>query len=192
MYGATRGMLTTLDDPYTVLVEPQQHQREKEDLQGSFGGIGVTMRRNAQGDLILTPMPDSPAIRTGVLDGDVLIAVDGKPISITMSFDDVAGIVRGPVGSKVTISLRRSGSDSLLSFTITRAVIQTPSVTVRLLDNTPRSATLRSTDLRNAVGMKSSTPFKSCSDKALAGLFSICAIMAAACSLPRLMCRANS
>ncbi len=138
VYGATRGMLASLNDPYTTLVEPQQHQREKEDLQGSFGGIGVTMRRNAQGDVILAPLPDSPAIRTGVLDGDVLVAVNGKPISATLSFDDIAAAVRGPVGTPVTISVRRSGSDSLLSFTITRAVIQTPSVTFRILDNAPQ------------------------------------------------------
>jgi carboxyl-terminal processing protease len=138
VYGATRGMLASLNDPYTTLVEPQQHQREKEDLQGSFGGIGVTMRRDAQGDVILAPLPDSPAIRTGVLYGDVLVAVNGEPISATLSFNDIAAAVRGPVGTPVTISVRRSGSDSLLSFTITRAVIQTPSVTFRILDNAPQ------------------------------------------------------
>jgi carboxyl-terminal processing protease len=138
VYGATRGMLATLNDPYTTLVEPQQHQREKEDLQGSFGGIGVTMRRNAQGDVVLEPLPDSPAIRTGVLEGDVLVAVNSNPISATMSFDDIAAVVRGPVGTPVAISVRRGSSDSLLSFTITRAVIQTPSVTFRILDNAPQ------------------------------------------------------
>jgi carboxyl-terminal processing protease len=138
VYGATRGMLSTLSDPYTVLVEPQQHQREKEDLQGSFGGVGVTMRRNAQGDLVLTPLPDSPALRAGILDGDVLVAVDSRPISATMTFDEIAAVVRGPVGSQVSLSVRRGDSDSLLSFTITRAVIQTPSVTFRLLDNAPQ------------------------------------------------------
>ncbi len=138
VYGAIHGSLATLNDPYTVFVEPQSHQREKEDLQGSFGGIGVTMRRSAQGDLILSPMPDSPAIRTGVLDGDVLVAVDNKPISATLSFDDIAALVRGKVGTKVTISVRRSSSEALLSFTITRQVINTPSVVYHILDNAPQ------------------------------------------------------
>jgi carboxyl-terminal processing protease len=138
VYGAIHGSLATLDDPYTVFVEPQSHQREKEDLQGSFGGIGVTMRRNAQGDLVLSPMPDSPAIRTGVLENDVLVAVDGKPISATLSFDDIAALVRGKVGTKVTISVQRSGSEALLSFTITREVINTPSVAYHILDNAPQ------------------------------------------------------
>ena len=138
VYGAIHGSLATLNDPYTVFVEPQSHQREKEDLQGSFGGIGVTMRRNAQGDLVLSPMPDSPAIRTGVLDGDVLVTVDSKPISATLSFDDIAALVRGKVGTKVAISVRRSGSEALLSFTITREVINTPSVVYHILDNAPQ------------------------------------------------------
>jgi len=138
VYGAIHGSLATLNDPYTVFVEPQSHQREKEDLQGSFGGIGVTMRRNEQRDLVLSPMPDSPAIRTGVLEGDILVAVDSKPISATMSFDDIAALVRGKVGTKVTISVRRSGSDALLSFTITREIINTPSVAYHILDNAPQ------------------------------------------------------
>ena len=138
VYGAIHGSLATLEDPYTVFVEPQSHQREKEDLQGSFGGIGVTMRRNAQGDLVLSPMPDSPAIRTGVLDGDVLVTVDSKPISATLSFDDIAALVRGKVGTKVAISVRRSGSEALLSFTITREVINTPSAVYHILDNAPQ------------------------------------------------------
>jgi carboxyl-terminal processing protease len=138
VYGAIHGSLATLNDPYTVFVEPQSHQREKEDLQGSFGGIGVTMRRNAQGDLVLSPMPDSPAIRTGVLDGDVLVTVDSQPISATLSFDDIAALVRGKVGTKVAISVRRSGSEALLSFTITREVINTPSVVYHILDHAPQ------------------------------------------------------
>jgi carboxyl-terminal processing protease len=138
VYGAIHGSLATLDDPYTVFIEPQSHQREKEDLQGSFGGIGVTMRRNAQGDLVLSPMPGSPAIRTGVLENDVLVAVDGKPISATLSFDDIAALVRGKVGTKVTINVQRSGSEALLSFTITREVINTPSVAYHILDNAPQ------------------------------------------------------
>jgi len=136
IYGATRGMLSSLNDPYTILVEPQQHQREKEDLQGSFGGVGVTMRRSAQGDLVLSPLPDSPALRAGILEGDVLLAVGSQPVSATMSFDDIAAVVRGPVGTQVTLSVRRTGSDSL-SFTIKREVIQTPSVVYRILDNAP-------------------------------------------------------
>jgi carboxyl-terminal processing protease len=138
VYGAIRGSLTALNDPYTVFVEPQSHQREKEDLRGSFGGIGVTMRRNARGDLVLTPLPDSPALQVGVEDGDVLISVDGKPITPTMSFDDVAAIVRGQVGTQVKITVQRAGQSEPIVFTITREVIETPSVSSRILQDSPQ------------------------------------------------------
>jgi len=137
-YGAIRGSLAALNDPYTVFVEPQSHQREREDLQGSFGGIGVNMRRNPQGDLVFTPLPDSPAARAGVQDGDVLLTVDSKPITSSMSFDDIAALVRGKVGTQVTIIVRRASVDAPLSFTITRQVIETPSVESRILDNAPQ------------------------------------------------------
>ncbi len=138
VYGAIRGSLTSLNDPYTAFVEPDSHQREKEDLQGSFGGIGVTMRRNAQGDLVLTPLPDSPALKAGVEDGDVLVSVDTRPITPTMSFDDIAALVRGQVGTTVKITVRHAGQSDLISFTITRQVIETPSVNWRLLDDSPQ------------------------------------------------------
>ena len=138
VYGAIRGSLTSLNDPYTVFVEPDSHQREKDDLRGSFGGIGVTMRRNAQGDLVLTPLPDSPALKAGVEDGDVLVSVDTRPITPTMSFDDIAALVRGQVGTTVKITVRHAGQSDLISFTITRQVIETPSVNWRLLDDSPQ------------------------------------------------------
>jgi carboxyl-terminal processing protease len=138
VYGAIRGSLTSLNDPYTVFVEPESHQREKDDLRGSFGGIGVTMRRSAQGELVLTPLPDSPALKAGVEDGDVLVAVDTRPITPTMSFDDIAALVRGQVGTPVTITVRHANQSDLVSFTITRQVIETPSVNWRILDGSPQ------------------------------------------------------
>jgi carboxyl-terminal processing protease len=138
VYGAIRGSLAALNDPYTAFVEPQPHQREKEDLRGSFGGIGVTMRRNAQGDLVLTPLPDSPALKAGVQDGDVMLEVDGKPITATMPFDAIAAVVRGQVGTQVRITVRREGQSELIYFTITRQVIDTPSASSRILDGSPQ------------------------------------------------------
>jgi carboxyl-terminal processing protease len=138
VYGAIRGSLASLNDPYTVFVEPQSHQREKEDLRGSFGGIGVTMSRTAEGDLVLSPLPDSPALKAGIQDGDVMLEVDGQPITPTMSFDDIAAIVRGQVGTQVKVTVRRAGQSEPLTFTITRQVIDTPSVRARILEGSPQ------------------------------------------------------
>ncbi|MBN1887904.1 MAG: S41 family peptidase [Thermoflexales bacterium] len=136
-YGAIRGALGTLNDPYTAFIEPRQHQRQMEDLRGSFGGIGVTMRRDKDGHVLLSPMPDSPARRAGVQSGDILVSVEGQPITPTVSFDDVTALVRGPVSSSVTIQIWRGDPPTTHSFTIVRQEIMLPSVTWRLVEEQP-------------------------------------------------------
>jgi carboxyl-terminal processing protease len=136
-YGAIRGALGTLNDPYTTFIEPRQHQRQMEDLRGSFGGIGVTMRRDKDGYVLLSPMPDSPALRAGVQPGDVLISAAGAPITPAVSFEDITALVRGPVSSSVTIQVWRGDPPTTYSFTIVRQEIVLPSVTWRLVEEQP-------------------------------------------------------
>src|SRR3972149_2325611 len=71
-YAAIRGMLSTLSDPYTVLIDPPAAQLETDQLRGKFGGIGADLRRDVEGRTLLTPYPDGPAARAGVFDGDQL------------------------------------------------------------------------------------------------------------------------
>jgi len=141
-YAALRGALATLRDPYTVLVEPQPHALEKAELHGSFGGIGVNLSRDAKGQVILHPLPDSPASRAGVTDGDVLLALDGFPLTPTLTLEAITTWLRGPVGQPVTLSLQKPeptpGSRPIVVLvTIVRAEIELPSVTWRQLDQDP-------------------------------------------------------
>ena len=136
IYGATRGLLETLNDPYTVLVEPIPRKFEQDDLGGSYGGVGLTLNRNAEGQVKLTPIRDSPAAKAGIAAGDVLLLIDD--VSITSDMDisqDVAVRIRGEVGSGVTLTILRG--DETLTFTIIREVIETPSVNWRMLDEAP-------------------------------------------------------
>jgi hypothetical protein len=95
-YAALRGVLGVLDDPHTAFVEPKPRQREREDLQGSFGGIGAWVRVKEDGSIFLTPMEDSPAMRAGVQDGDVVVKVDDTEITPETSLDDVLSLIRQP------------------------------------------------------------------------------------------------
>lgn len=135
-YGAIRGMIATLNDPYTLFVEPQPRQMEKDQLRGEFGGIGVYLRRDDEGRFILEPMADLPAEKAGILKGDILLAVDGKEITADMTQDDVAAMVRGEIGSKVRLTVQREGVTEPLDFTLTRQRIETPSVEWRMLPDT--------------------------------------------------------
>ncbi len=132
VHGAIKGSLAALGDPYTVFVEPRQHEREQEELRGSFGGIGAWVERTDDGRIILTPMDNRPAAQAGILPGDELIAVDDTPITPEMSFDDVLALVRGKAGTVVHLTVRREGHDKPLTFAVKRAEIVTPSVTWEL------------------------------------------------------------
>ena len=129
---AIRGSLAALDDPYTIFVEPQEHDREQEELRGSFGGVGAVVERTSDGRIILTPMDDRPAAKAGVMAGDELIAVDGSPITPGMPFHDVLAAVRGKVGEIVRLTIRREGYADPLTFDVKRDQIITPSVTWKL------------------------------------------------------------
>ncbi|RMF34891.1 MAG: S41 family peptidase, partial [Chloroflexi bacterium] len=140
-YGAIRGVLATLGDPYTVFLEPQPAQREKERLQGFFGGIGAYIRRNEAGEIYLDPFRDGPAAQAGLRKGDVLISVDGTPITPEMGEDRVAELIRGPVGTSVVLEVRRDGK--VLRFTVVRQEIQVPSAEWRVLEEAPQVGYMR-------------------------------------------------
>jgi carboxyl-terminal processing protease len=131
-HGAIKGSLAALQDPYTLFVEPQQRDREQEELRGSFGGIGALVERTPDGRIILTPMEERPAAKAGILPGDELVAVDGVSLTPDMPFDDVLATVRGEIGQTVELTIRREGEAELLVFKVKREEIVTPSVTWEL------------------------------------------------------------
>ena len=137
-YGAIHGLVGSYRDPYTVFIEPAPRKVERDELRGFFGGIGAYMRRDAAGDLTLITMRDRPAARAGVLDGDVLLAVDGAAITRAMTVEHVVALVRGDVGTKVSLTLRRPGQTDAFMVTIVRERIETPSVEWRVLDAASR------------------------------------------------------
>lgn len=131
-YGAIRGSMQALEDPYTLFVEPQQRDREQEELRGSFGGIGAWVERSPDGRILLTPMDDRPAQKAGVRSGDELVAVDGNAVTPEMPFDDVLALVRGDAGAVVVLTVRREGVEDTIDIEVERAEIVTPSVTYEL------------------------------------------------------------
>ena len=137
VYGAIKGALTTLQDPYTMFVEPQPRALEKADLQGKFGGIGAFISRGKAGEVILQPMVSSPAEKAGVKTGDQLLKVDDKTISAEMTSDEVVLLIRGEVGTQVNLTLKREGAPETLVVAVTREIIETPSVEWRVLEQDP-------------------------------------------------------
>ena len=135
-YGAIHATLVLLDDPYTVFVEPQPRELERDRMRGAFGGIGVTLWRDAAGEMALSPYPDGPAERAGVREGDVLLAVDGEPITAETTVDDVRAWLHGEVDTAITLTISRPPTPPF-EVVVTRAEIEVPSVTWRVLDQAP-------------------------------------------------------
>lgn len=134
VHGAARGLVATYGDPYTVFVEPVAREIERDELRGHFGGIGAYVGRDEAGNVVLTTMRDRPAARAGVQDGDILLEIDGKAIPSEMKVEEIITLVRGEVGTQVTLSLRRQGKDAPLQIAVVRERIETPSVEWRVLD----------------------------------------------------------
>ncbi len=135
VYGATRGLVASYGDPYTVFVEPVARTLERDELRGHFGGIGAYISRDEDGNVVLTVMRDRPAARAGVEDGDILLEVDGQPITAAMTVEEIVTLVRGEVGTRVTLLLRRPGREAPFAVSVVRERIETPSVEWRVLDD---------------------------------------------------------
>ena len=131
-YSMIRGVLGAYQDPYTIFVEPAQHELESDALQGSFGGIGVQLIRDAGGQIILNPFPDSPAQLAGVREGDILVAVDDLLMSPELSMEAIQAALRGQVGQIVLVKLQRPPELNQYEYKISRAEFSIPSVTWRI------------------------------------------------------------
>lgn len=136
-YGAIRGMLTTLEDPFTFFIDPPVAASEADVLAGTYGGIGVQIQRSETGQLILYPFESSPALAAGVEAGDVLVAVNDQPVDVTLPPDALDQLLRGEVreGSGVTLTLLKDGAEGRLF--VPFGVINVPSVVWRALLEAP-------------------------------------------------------
>jgi len=132
-YGAARGSLSVLEDPYTIFVEPIAREEERQRLRGNFGGVGIELTRDEDGVFILEPIPGNPAEEAGILSGDILLAVDGQELTPETTVQEVAELVRGEQGTEVILTVLHRDSEQPSDVTITRATILMPSVTYRLL-----------------------------------------------------------
>lgn len=140
-YGAIRGSIETLGDPYTYFIEPEPAGREQEQLQGHFGGIGAFLALHEDGQIHLDPMIDRPAFNVGVQKDDILIAVDGETLPIPADLDAATNLLRGPVETVVRITVQRSSE--VLDFSVTREQIELPSVRWRPLPENPHIGYIR-------------------------------------------------
>lgn len=131
-YGLIRGLLAAYNDPFTTFTEPPQAELRTNQLEGKFGGIGVRIEPDGDGQYVLFPLPGSPSLDAGIQDGDILIEVDGQALTKETTLDQVQALIRGPIGEPVKMAVLRNGDNAPLRFTIQREEVPVPSVTYNL------------------------------------------------------------
>ena len=132
-YGAMAGLAESLNDPYTVFFEPKTAADFQTALSGQFEGIGAELGLKDGAITIVAPLPETPAERAGLLAGDVITKIDGQD-AMTMTLDKAVSLIRGPHGTKVTLTIfRLSLKKPAFDVVLTREQIQVKSVTQKML-----------------------------------------------------------
>ena len=108
VYGAIRGLIEPLGDPYTSFVNPREAEIQGEDLSGKFDGIGAEIEVKDNRLLIVAPQQGTPAERAGLRPGDHITRIDGKPTD-GLSATDAVALIRGPRGTAVVLTIAREG-----------------------------------------------------------------------------------
>jgi carboxyl-terminal processing protease len=122
-YEAIRGMLASLDDPYTRFLDPKEFKEMQIDTSGELMGVGIqlSLDKETKELIVVSPIEGTPASRAGVQPKDVIVTIDGKTTK-GMTTEDAVKLIRGPEGSKVILGLRRKGT--ILDVPLTRARIE--------------------------------------------------------------------
>lgn len=132
IYGAIKGMLETLD-PHSAFMTPNTYKEMQEETKGRFEGLGIEITIKEGLLTVVSPIESTPAFKAGILAGDQILKIEGESTKNMTLLDSVKRL-RGPKGTKVTITIMREGFPKPRDFTLIRDVIPVRSVRHELLD----------------------------------------------------------
>ena len=132
IYGAINGMLDTLD-PHSSFMPPEVYREMQMETKGKFEGLGIVIEKKKGLLTVVSPIEDTPAFKAGIQSGDYIIKIDGESTE-KMTLHEAAMKMRGPKGTKVTITITREALTKPKDITLTRDVIPLRSVKHEVLD----------------------------------------------------------
>ena len=132
VWGAIDGLVASLGDPYSDFMPPEDNKVFNEDIQGEFGGIGIEIGARDGALTVISPLEGSPAKRAGLKAGDKIIKVAGTEVS-GLTINEATNLIRGKVGTAVTLAIARAGEKENLEVKIIREVIKVPTLETKLL-----------------------------------------------------------
>lgn len=121
IHAAIQGMLSSLD-PHLGYLEPVDYADVQEDTSGQFGGLGIEVTMEEGIIKVVSPIDDTPASKAGILSNDYIIELDGQQV-LGMTLDQAVEKMRGPIGSKIKLTVIREGSQEPRQFELARDVI---------------------------------------------------------------------
>jgi carboxyl-terminal processing protease len=127
--GAVKGMLASLD-PHSSYMDAKEYQEALVQMRGEFGGLGMQVTMENSAVKVISPIDDTPAAHAGIKPGDLILAIDGAPVS-EMTLSEAVDKLRGAVGTAVKLMLRREGVDPF-ELSLTRADIKVEPVKAHL------------------------------------------------------------
>src|SRR5207302_11416996 len=131
--GSVQGLVSSLGDPYSLYFSPDQYKKLQQSYQGQYTGIGIYLSFSTTTYPTITgTVPGSPAAEAGLMRGDQVVKVGDKDMK-AITADQATALIQGPAGTKVTLTIMR-GADAM-TFTITRAQIQVPTVRSSMVGN---------------------------------------------------------
>lgn len=131
-YGAISGMVAAVGDPYTVFLPPEQQKSTKDELGGSFDGVGIQLGFNSATPprlVVITPLDGTPAKIAGIKPQDMIVKINDKDTN-GMSLPEAVQLIRGSKGTKVTLTIFREGNTDTQDFDLIRDTIIVKSVEV--------------------------------------------------------------
>ncbi|HBL39892.1 TPA: S41 family peptidase [Candidatus Uhrbacteria bacterium] len=136
-YGALQGLVSGLDDPYSVFFDPEETEIFNEELEGSFEGVGMEIGIRNDQLQVIAPLPGTPAEKAGLRSGDKIFAIDGED-TLEMSVEDAVLRIRGERGTTVTLTISSDGLSDLRDVDVVRDTIRVDSVTWEIKDGIAR------------------------------------------------------
>jgi carboxyl-terminal processing protease len=133
IYGAISGLVSSLGDPYTVFLPPEEQKRSEEDLNGEFGGVGIQLGYKENVLAVMSPLPGTPADRAGLRAGDMILRIVDEKNEVDrdtmgISLLEAVRLIRGEQGTVVSLKIYRKSEDKSFEVDLTRGVIVVPSV----------------------------------------------------------------
>jgi carboxyl-terminal processing protease len=126
-YGSLRGLASSMDDPYTIFMDPAEAKEFADDLSGTFEGIGAEVGMRDDIVTIIAPLSGMPAEKAGLRSGDKVYTIDDES-TIGLTIDQAVKRIRGPKGTEVKLTVIRESEDAPLNIIITRGLIVVKSV----------------------------------------------------------------